>query len=120
MVRAIGQHALARGRFPPERGRLVERQDRAGLVDAHGEVADADVAEVIRQTPARAVDVVLHGGVDLNAEVVLRAPAAVCSDAARRALGGDLGHVQQQAADLDAAFRHALLEPLDLFGRAAP
>ena len=75
MVGAIGEHAFAGGRFPPEAGGSVERQDRAGLVDAHAQVADADAAEVIGQAPAGAVDVVLHGGADGDAELVLQSRA---------------------------------------------
>ena len=70
VVAAIGEDAFAGGGFPPEAGRLVERQQRAGLVDAHVEVADADAVEVIRQAPAGAVDIVLHRGAHGDAELL--------------------------------------------------
>ena len=71
MVGAVGKHALSGRRFPPECGGLVEWQNGARLVNPHGEVADADVAEVVHETPPRAVDIVLHGSVDGKTELVL-------------------------------------------------
>ena len=56
VVAAVGQDAFAGGGLPPEAGGLVERQQRAGLVDAHVEVADAHAVEVIGQAPTGAVD----------------------------------------------------------------
>ena len=117
VVAAVGQHAFAGRGFPPEAGGLVEGQERAGLVDAHVEVANAHAVEVIRQAPAGAVDIVLHGRAHRDAEF-FSDRAHGTDQGGEGILRGHFGHVQEQAANLDAPFADALPEPGDLGGGA--
>ena len=61
MFRPIGQHLLARGRLPPEEGRLVEADQGAVAMRTHVDILHAGIGKELTETPADTVHIVLHG-----------------------------------------------------------
>ncbi len=68
MVGAEGEHSLPRRRLPPEGGGNRKGFEGAGVVDARGDITDAERVQVIGQAPGEAVDVVLHGCADRQSQ----------------------------------------------------
>jgi len=87
------------------------------VIDARGDVADAECAEIVNQAPGEAVDIVLHGRVDRQAHF-LELPQRL-ERVEQGVLVGKLRPVQELGGYLDAPLPDAADQPLDLSRRAA-
>ena len=77
VVAVPGEHFLAARPLPPEGARERLRPRPADRIDRRGVEPDAEVGEEIGEEPGDAVDVVLHGRFDSQAELVAERPERI-------------------------------------------
>ena len=119
VVAVPGQHRLAAGAFPAEGAGEGARAGATDRVDGGGVEVDAQVGEQVGEQPGDAVDVVLHGGLDLEAEFV--ADGAQRVERAMHLLDIEQrGEVVLHGRDVDAALIVPMAEPAHLARVGAP